>query len=113
MLKLVAAILYSRVLDVILLAWVGIAGQTALTSEQDYNGRVIKFVIIIFAFAIATYEHIYRRNITENFTISHAQREAKREAKRAVKLKTEKEEELREQLIEDDPSSSQHAKEGI
>ena len=72
--KIFLAVLYSRVLDVMLLAWVGKAGQTALTMEQDRFCKTIKFIIILAAFAIATYEHVFRRNITENFKLSSEER---------------------------------------
>lgn len=68
MIKIVLTLFYTRVLDVIILSWVATVDQTQLTAHQDNSARVIKFIFIVFAFATACYERIYREEMTENFT---------------------------------------------
>ena len=67
--KIILVILYSRILDIILLAILGSEGQTMLSRDQDFFCRILKFVILLVAFGLASYAHIYRRNITDNFTV--------------------------------------------
>ena len=68
MIKIVIAIFYTRILDLIVLSAFGEINQMKLSHNQDYITRTIKFVLLLAAFAIGTYSKILREDITNNFS---------------------------------------------
>ena len=67
---MVAMIFYTRILEALMLSWMGENDQFKLSSEQEYVARSIKFGLVVVAFALSAYARIFREEITKNFTVS-------------------------------------------
>ena len=66
--KMIALILYTRLLEAFMLSVVGTENQKKLNYEQEYFARTLKFVIVLVAFAMSVFARIWREDVTSNFT---------------------------------------------